>query len=61
MVGNTYAGFSEWVRAGEIIEVGLKMGKIQSASASSSVSGSGKKSFSGYPKKKENDSSVVYS
>lgn len=61
MVGSTSVGFSELVMAGERIEVGLKMGKIQSASVGSFTGGSGKKLFSWYPKKKENESSEIYS
>ncbi|XP_050890644.1 uncharacterized protein LOC127096065 [Lathyrus oleraceus] len=59
MVGSTSTGFSELVMAGERIEVGLKMGKIQSANAGSSASGVGKNLFSGYPKKK-GESSAAY-
>lgn len=61
MVGSTSVGFSELVMAGERIEVGLKMGKIQSANTSNFVGRSGKKPFNGYPKKKEGEFSVVYS
>lgn len=55
MVGSTSTGFSELVMVGERIEVGLKMGKMQSANGGSSVSRVSKKSFSGYPKKKEGE------
>lgn len=60
MVDSTSMGFDELVMAGERIEVGLKMGKIQFANVGNSTSGAGKKSFSGYPKKKEGESIVVY-
>ncbi|XP_050897211.1 uncharacterized protein LOC127104037 [Lathyrus oleraceus] len=53
MVGSTSTNFSELVMAGERIEVGLKMGKIQLANAGNSTSGTVKKPFSGHPKKKE--------
>ena len=56
MVGSSSVGFFELVMAGERFEVGLKMGKIQSANTSSSTGGSGKKPFNGYPKKKEGES-----
>lgn len=46
MVGSTSEGFSELVMAGERIEAGLKMGKIQLANTSNSASGASKKSFS---------------
>lgn len=46
--------------AGERIEVGLKMGQIQSANTGSSVSRVSKKSFSGYPKKKKGESRDAY-
>lgn len=61
MVGSTFVGFSKLVMAGERIEVVLKMGKIQSANVGSSAAGSGKKPFSGYPKKKKGDSSAMHS
>lgn len=60
MVESTSVGFSELVMEGERIEVGLKMDKIQSANAGSFVGESSKKSFSGYPKKKESEYSDVY-
>lgn len=61
MVGSTSVGFYELVMAGERIKVGLKMGKIQSSNVGSSAGGGSKKPFSGYSKKKENESSEVYS
>lgn len=61
MVRSTSVGFSELVMEGERIEVGMKMGKIQSANDSSFAGRSGKKPFSGYPKKKEGESSAMYS
>ena len=60
MVGSTSAGFSDLVMAGERIEAGSKMGKIQSTSSSSSSSGAIKKPFGGYVKKKEGEASAVY-
>ena len=60
MAGSTSAGFSDLVMAGERIEAGLKMGKIQSASSSGSSSGVVKKSFGGYTKKKEGETSAIY-
>ncbi|XP_050919319.1 uncharacterized protein LOC127136848 [Lathyrus oleraceus] len=60
MVGRTSIDFSELVMAGERIEACPKMGKIQLANAGSFTSGVGKKPFSGYPKKKEGEPSVVY-
>ncbi|XP_050909007.1 uncharacterized protein LOC127122764 [Lathyrus oleraceus] len=61
MGGSTSVGFSELVMAGERIEVGLKLGKIQSANTGSSACRSGKKPFNGHPKKKESESNAVYS
>lgn len=46
--------------AGERIEAGLKMSKIQSSNTGSSTSEVSKKSFSDYPKKKEGESSASY-
>lgn len=60
MVGTTSTGFSDLVMAGERIEAGLKMGKIQSASSSSSSSGAIKKPFGEYVKKKEGETSAIY-
>lgn len=60
MIGSTSTGFSDLVMAGERIEIGLKMGKIQSTSSSSSNSGAIKKPFGGYVKKKEGETSTVY-
>lgn len=63
MVGSTSVGFSELVMAGERIEAGLKMGKIQdtsSTNSSSSSSGAFKKPFGGNVKKNECETSVVY-
>lgn len=60
MVDSTFTGFSELVMDGERIEVGLKMGRIQSVTTGSSASGVSKKPFSGYPKKKEGESSSSY-
>ncbi|XP_050895306.1 uncharacterized protein LOC127101923 [Lathyrus oleraceus] len=60
MMGSTSIGFSELVMAGERIEAGLEMGKIQSANTGSSASGVTKKSFNGNPKKKEGESSAAY-
>lgn len=60
MLGSTSVGFSELVMAGERIEVGLKMGKIQPTSPRSSSSGAVKKPFGGYVKNKEGETSVVY-
>lgn len=59
MVGSTSEGFSGLVMAGERIEAGLKMGKIQATSYNSSSSGTVKKPFGGYVKKKEGETSVV--
>ena len=47
--------------AGERIEVGLKLGKIQVGNSSGSSGGGGKKPFNAYPKKREGDASAVYS
>lgn len=60
MVSSTSTGFYELVMAGERIEVGLKKGKIQSDNTGNSASGVSKKPFSGYPKKKEGESSTAY-
>lgn len=60
MVGTTTTGFSDLVMAGERIEAGLKLGKIQVASSSGSGSTTVKKPFGGYVKKKEGESSAVY-
>lgn len=46
MVGSTSVGFSELVMAGEGIEAGMKMGRIQIVGASNGVD---KKPFGGYP------------
>lgn len=55
MVGSTSIGFSELVMVGEIIEVSLKLGIIQSAGSSSSSSGSGKsRSVDTLRRKREN-------
>lgn len=59
MVGSTSIGFSELVMSGGRIEVGLKMGKIQSSNAGSFAYGKGKKLFNGYHKKKEAESSAM--
>lgn len=45
MVGTTTTGFSDLVMAGERIEAGLKLGKIQSSGSSSSSSAAVKKPF----------------
>lgn len=50
MIGCTFPGFSDLVTAGERIEYGIKVGKIQVASSSSNGA---KKPFVGFPKKKE--------
>ena len=60
MIGSASAGFADLVMAGERIEVGLKLGNIQ-ISGSSGSSGGGKKTFNTYPKKREGDTSEVYS
>lgn len=60
MVGSTSTGFPEFVMAGERIEASFKKGKIELANDGNSASGAGKKSFNGYPKKKEGESSDIY-
>ena len=50
MVGSTSVGFSELVMAGERIEAGMKMGKIQVAGASNGVA---KKPFGGFLRKEK--------
>ena len=45
---------------GELLEVGLKLGKIQISGSSGSSRGS-KKPFNSYPEKREGDTSAVYS
>lgn len=60
MVGTTTTGFSDLVMAGERIEAGLKLGKIQSSSPSSSSGTTVKKPFGGYVKKKEGETSAIY-
>lgn len=57
MVGSTSVGFSELVMAGERIEVGMKIGKIQSSGTNN---GATKKPFGGYTKKKEGEASIAY-
>ena len=59
MIGATSAGFAELVMAGERIEVGMKMGKIQVSVSRGSSSGS-KRPFNAYPKMKEGEVSVVH-
>lgn len=56
LVGNTSAGFSDLVVAGERIESGVKAGKIPSPpNAANGV----KKPYSGFPKKKEGEINVA--
>lgn len=57
MVGSTSVGFSELVMAGERMEVGMKMGRIQTAGANN---GATKKPFDGYAKKGEGETSTAY-
>ncbi|XP_050877813.1 uncharacterized protein LOC127081614 [Lathyrus oleraceus] len=59
MVGSTSVGFSELVMIGEIIEIGLKLGKLQMDNVENAPGGAGKKPFSGYHKKKE-EANAVY-
>ena len=59
-IGNASAGFTDLVMAGERIEAGLKLGKIKISGSSGSL-GDGKKPFNSYPKKREGDTSAVYS
>ena len=61
MIGSASTGFAELVMAGERIEVGLKLGKIQVGNYSRSSGGSAKNPFNVYPKKREGDASAVYS
>lgn len=56
MIGSTTLGFSNLVIAGEQIENGLKIGKIQDTITV--VSGA-KKSHSGFPKKKEGETNAI--
>lgn len=58
LVGCTTVGFPNLVTAGERVEVGIKLGKIQVPSSGSS-SDKGKSPFTGFSKKKE-DSNVAY-
>lgn len=58
MVGSTSVGFSELVMAGERIDIGLKLGKLQMGNADNAPGGAGKNPFLGYPKKKEEVSAV---
>ena len=60
VIGSASTGFADLVMADERIEVGLKLGKIQIGGSSGS-SGGGKKPFNTYPKKREGDTSEVYS
>ena len=57
MIGNTSAGFSDLVLAGERVETGIKLGKIQNVASSSGV----KKPYIGAPKKREGETSDVSS
>ena len=61
MIGSTSAGFAELVMAGERIEVGLKMGRIQIGNSSGSSGGGNKKLFTAYPRKKDGETNVVHS
>lgn len=56
LVGSTSAGFSDLVVAGETIESGVKAEKIPNpANAANGV----KKSYSGFPKKKEGETNAA--
>ncbi|XP_050916440.1 uncharacterized protein LOC127131570 [Lathyrus oleraceus] len=57
LVGCTTVGFPDLVTAGEHVEVGIKLGKIQVPSSGSS-SDNGEKPFTGFSKKKEDSSSA---
>ena len=59
MIGSTSIWFLELVMAGERVEVGIKMGKIQAANISSS--NGMRKTFGGYAKKREGDANVMFS
>ncbi|KAI5421143.1 hypothetical protein KIW84_044838 [Lathyrus oleraceus] len=52
-------GFSELVMAGQRIEIGLKLGKLQMGNADNALDVACKNPFSGYPKKKE-EANAVY-
>ncbi|XP_058725809.1 uncharacterized protein LOC131597113 [Vicia villosa] len=52
------ANFSEMVRYGERVEMGLKMGKIQLGASSNSASG--KKQAEGYARRKEGNADAIY-
>lgn len=60
MVGTTTTGFSDLVMAGERIEAGLKLGKIQASGSGGSSGTTVKKPFGGYVKKKERETSAIY-
>ena len=60
VIGSASTGFADLVMAGERVEVGLKLEKIHIGGSSGS-SGGGKKPFNTYPKKRECDTSAVYS
>ncbi|XP_058762618.1 uncharacterized protein LOC131636006 [Vicia villosa] len=52
------ANFSEMVRYGERVEMGLKMGKIQLGASSNSAGG--KKQTEGYARRKEGNADAIY-
>lgn len=56
LIGSTSASFSDLVVAGEWIENGLKTGKIQGPTVASNGT---KKSYSGFPKKKEGETNAA--
>lgn len=58
MVGCTSTGFSDLVMAGERVEAGIKAGKIQVPTDSSS--NGMKKSFGGFQKKREGETNAVF-
>ena len=61
MVESTSAGFAELVSAGERIEFGLKLVRIQLGSSGSTSGTGGKKPFGSYSKKNENENNAIYS
>lgn len=56
MIGSTTSGFSDLVIAGEQIENNLKIDKIQDTTT---VASGAKKSYSGFPKKKEGETNAI--
>lgn len=59
MIGSTSVGFSDLVMAGKRVETGIKLGRIQVPVANSSNSST--KPFGGFQKKKEGETSAVFS